>query len=88
MHSHILLATAGLLAAVQAVPASSPAWGSYGYGGKAPKGWNAKVENFCGTGFVLECCEQVFAGTVGLPDATATGCRGTQSAPEVCKLMF
>ena len=56
----------------------SPSWGSYGYGGSCPQGWNAKVENFCTIPAVLQCCEQVIGGAAGEPDATATGCMSVE----------
>ena len=77
MHFNTLMLTSGLVSGVFSLPGSSsdPSWGSYGYGGQAPAGYNAKVENFCTIPTVLQCCDTVIGGVAGEPDATATGCK-------------
>lgn len=67
---HISLPSDGIVA--RATP--SEGWGTYGYGGSCPRGWNAQVENFCTVPAVLQCCDKVIAGVAGEPDATGVGC--------------
>ena len=52
---------------------------TYGTGGSAPAGWNAKVENFCTSPDVLLCCTTIVGGAADEPTATATGCKSMLS---------